>query len=124
MQILIDGKVVGEAQPSGRTSTYQVVFTSDYYPYGEHTILIKHIGNDYKTFFINSFLVDPLPRVGGHKLGFTDILNNNGWTLNNSLRTPFFQSSSRDHLNIFLLLGFVHLKKISNKILFQKLILF
>lgn len=97
MQILIDGKAVGEVQPTSRTSDYLVVYSSDYYPYGEHTILIKHIGTvDGKSFYINSFLVDPLPEVGGHKLGFSDIKENKGWILNTSLRTPFFKCTTSD----------------------------
>lgn len=59
----------------------------------EHIILIEHISKD-GSFYINSFLVDPFPKVGGHILGFNDISSQDGsWIYHNS-KTPYFSTKN------------------------------
>ena len=100
VDISIDGKFVCNASHGKNFNSYPIVLSSDIYPFGEHTITIEHKGTS-KAFFVNSLLVDPLPKVGGHKLGFSDIQNNTGWELNNTLKTPFFRSATNGTSFIF-----------------------
>ena len=95
MNIYIDDKFVSQINVDSDKDEKEskIVYASDDLPFGEHTICVKrHTG----TILISSFIINPLPKIGGYKLGYKDLkaADISGDWIENNQNTPYFKSDS------------------------------
>ncbi|KAK8881269.1 hypothetical protein M9Y10_004003 [Tritrichomonas musculus] len=106
-KFFIDNKEICEINLFPTTTHHQVVFSSDYLPFGEHTIEIAHGEVSGGPIIFCSFYVDPLPKIGGEKLGYNDIKGNDksdNWEYKNEEnKTPYFTTTN---INAFVIFKF------------------
>ncbi|KAK8892510.1 hypothetical protein M9Y10_029743 [Tritrichomonas musculus] len=95
MNVYIDDKFVSQINVDSDKAGKEpkIVYSSDDLPFGEHTICVKrHTGS----IIISSFIINPLPKIGGYKLGYKDLKDadiSGNWIEDNQ-NTPYFKSNS------------------------------
>ena len=96
VNIRLDGKLVANANLNVSKERAEIVYSSDELPFGEHLIEVENNVSVETQVVLRSFIIDPLPRRGGYKLGYKDHISKAGEWKYNETGTPTFSSSSPD----------------------------
>lgn len=100
--IRIDGKDTAKLEYYTATTFREIIYSSEYLPFGEHTIEVESFNDDKGNIFISSFIIDPLPNVGGYKLRYNDIHESEGeWIDHPNDNTSYFSSKDKNSYIIF-----------------------
>lgn len=104
ISIKIDGEIVAILDLQSSRPGAGIVYTSEDLQFGFHAIVInvEKTKSPYKDpFHISSIFFDPLPKVGGYKLGFNDKADFHGnWVQNTEKNSLFYFWRNRCKHNI------------------------